>query len=61
MKIILLFVLGAFISLSFLNLGDPKDNPNLAIQNRTGFLYIIAISFFMVGINLSSTNILPEK
>lgn len=60
-KVVLLVVLSFFISISFIKLGDPADDPSVAIQNRTGFLYIVSISFFMIGNNLSSTNILPEK
>lgn len=50
-----------FISITFLDLGRPEDNPTKAIQNRTGLLYITSIAFFIVGVNLASTAFLPEK
>lgn len=61
LKLSLLFVLSMFISVSFLDLGKPEDDPTRAIQNRTGFIYIVSIAFFMVGNNLASTALLPEK
>lgn len=60
-KVFAIVVLFIFLALTFLQMGDPATNPIVAIQSRTGCLYTISVSFYLLGNNLSSTIILPEK
>lgn len=61
MKAMLVLGLSFILFLTFLDLGDPVEDPNKAIQNRTGFIFFLTCAHYLAGLNLSSTTILPEK
>lgn len=47
--------------LTFIDLGDIEDDPAVAIQNRSGFIFFLTALCFFMGINLSAGLFLPLK
>ena len=60
-KSVMFWVISAILIAVYYDLGDPEDDPVIAIQNRAGFIFIISINYFFTGSNLASTLFIPRK
>ena len=56
-----IFLGNAIFMLVFKNLGDPKDDTIVAIQNRIGFCYLMNLQGTMAGINSSILNFITSR
>lgn len=61
MSSVFLVFINVVIALLNLDLGELDKDTYAAIQNRQGFLFIIAIMIFFTGVNSTGLSLLPKK